>query len=405
MELRDYQNRISTEAATKLQEYGCCYLSMECRTGKSLTALATAQKYGAKSVLFVSKLKALPSISADYNVLNPSFNLALINYESIHKVVGSFDLVVLDEAHSIGSYPKPNKRAKDLKGLCHGLPILYLSGTPSPESYSQLYHQFWVCSYSPWKSYPNFYKWTKDYVHVRPKKVNGYNINDYSAADKRMIDSDTKHLFVSYSQADAGFTTNIVEHTIEVPMRQSTRLSFDTLYKKLVVEIQGHTILGDNPAKLLNKLHQLSSGTIITEEGLHLCVEDSKATYIRDYFNGKKLAVFYVYQSEKDLLTSVFPNWTDSPEVFQASTDKVFISQVKRAREGVRLDTADVLVFFNMEYSYLSYEQGRNRLVSKERTNQVDVYFVCSDFGIEKKILQAVHSKKDFTLAYYKKNR
>ena len=405
MDLRDYQNRISTEAATKLQEYGCCYLSMECRTGKSLTALATAQKYGAKSVLFVSKLKALPSVLADYNMLKPSFDFTPINYESIHKVKGNFDLVILDEAHSIGRYPLPSKRAKILKGLCNGLPILYLSGTPSPESFSQLYHQLWVCSFSPWNPYSTFYKWAKDYVHVRPKKVNGYDIDDYSAADKKKIDSDTKHLFISYSQADAGFTTNIVEHTIEVPMKKPTRLYFDTLYKKLVVNVQGYTILGDSPAKLLNKLHQLSSGTIITEDGLHLCVDDSKATYIRDYFKGKKLAIFYVYQSEKDLLTSVFPNWTDSPEVFQASTDKVFISQVRRAREGVRLDTADALVFFNMEYSFLSYEQGRNRLVSKERTKQVDVYFVCSDFGIEKKILQAVHDKKDFTLAYYKKNR
>ncbi|MEG1565072.1 MAG: hypothetical protein RR365_15345, partial [Bacteroides sp.] len=86
---------------------------------------------------------------------------------------------------------------------------------------------------------------------------------------------------------------------------------------------------------------------------------------------------------------------------FQASTNKVFISQVRRAREGVRLDTADALIFFNLEFSYLSYEQGKNRLVSKERTDPAEVYFICSDCGIEKKILDAVHGKKNFTLSYY----
>ena len=127
--------------------------------------------------------------------------------------------------------------------------------------------------------------------------------------------------------------------------------------------------------------------------------------FIRNKFKGQKLAIFYTFQSELDLLRQVFPNWTDSPEDFQASNDKTFISQLKRAREGVRLDSADALVFYNLEFSYLSYEQGRNRLVSKERQGDVCVYFVCSDFGLEKDVLEAVHSKQVFTLSYYHKSK
>lgn len=405
MELRNYQESISDQATAKLQEYGCCYLSMECRTGKSLTALAAAQKHGAKSVLFISKLKALPSIQADYEALHPNFKLKTINYESAHKVTGDYDLVILDEAHSIGSFPKPSKRAKEVKKLCGELPVLFLSGTPSPESYSQLFHQFWVCHYSPWNEYRTFYKWAKDYVDVRPKKVNGYSINDYTDAYKEKIDGDTKHLFISYSQEDAGFATRVQEEVLEVKMLPSTKQLFDTLRKKLVAEVRGYTILADSPAKLLSKLHQISSGSVISEDGEHLLLDGSKAIFIKEKFIGKKLAIFYTYQSELDLLKKVFPNWTDNPEEFQASNDKVFISQVRRAREGVRLDSAEALIFFNLEFSYLSYEQGRQRLVSKERQDVVRVYFIVSDFGLEKKILDAVHGKKDFTLAYYNRNQ
>lgn len=404
MELRDYQNRISTEAATKLQEYGCCYLSMECRTGKSLTALATAQKYGAKKVLFISKLKALPSIQGDYELLKPDFELTTINFESAHKVNGNYDLIVIDEAHSLGAFPKPSKRTEAIKVLCGELPVLFLSGTPSPESYSQLYHQFWVCTQSPWKKYKNFYKWAKDYVNVQPKKVNGYPLNDYSEANKAKIDSDTKHLFISYSQKQAGFETTIEEEMLEVRMLPSTKQLFATLRKNRVTEVRGNIILADSPAKLLSKLHQISSGTVIAEDGTHILLDGSKAMFIRDKFKGKKLAIFYTFQSEFDLLRQVFPNWTDSPEDFQASNDKIFISQVRRAREGVRLDSADALVFYNLEFSYLSYEQGRNRLVSKERQDDVCVYFVCSDFGLEKEVLKAVHGKQDFTLSWYNKH-
>lgn len=401
MKLREYQNNIAIQAANKLTAFGCCYLSMECRTGKTLTALYAADKFNAKSVLFITKLKAIPSVKNDYIALQPSFKLEVVNFESSHKVTGKYDLVIIDEAHSLGAYPKPSKRTQEIKTICEGLPVLYLSGTPSPESYSQLYHQFWVCSSSPWKEYKTFYKWVKVYVNVRQKKVNGYFINDYGHADKAKIDRDTKELFISYSQKQAGFEVNINEHILSVPMNECTGKYISSLRDNLMVEIDGNAILGDTPAKLLTKLHQLSSGTVIAENGLHLTFDKSKAEFARKQFAGKKVALFYVYQSEAELLQSVFQNWTDSPEEFQASSNKVFISQVRRTREGVRLDTADALIFFNMEFSFLSYEQGRNRLVSKERTAPAEVYFLCSDCGIESKILDAVHGKQDFTLSYY----
>lgn len=214
-----------------------------------------------------------------------------------------------------------------------------------------------------------------------------------------------KNLFISYSQEQAGFEVNINEHILQVQMKNRTGEYIRRLQNDLIVDVNGYTVLGDSPAKLLTKLHQLSSGSVISENGEHLIFDSSKADFVKSYFQDRKIALFYVYQSEAELLQYVFPNWTDSPEEFQASSNKVFISQVRRAREGVRLDTADALIFFNLEFSYLSYEQGKNRLVSKERTSPADVYFLCSDCGIESKILEAVHGKQDFTLSYYGRTR
>lgn len=406
LELRDYQNAIAMQAAQLLARHNMCYLAMECRTGKTLTALATALLYGAKSVLVVSKVKALPSIYADYNLMKPSFDMDAINYESAHKCLGKeYDLIILDEAHSLGAFPKPSQRTKVIKELAAGLPIIYLSGTPTPESFSQLYHQFWVSSFSPFKAFPNFYKWAKSFVYPVQRVINGHTINDYSKAHKDKIDRLTKHLFIDYSQEEAGFDAKIVEHTLEVAMSEWTANAIARLKRDRVIGWNDVSILGDTPAKLMTKLHQLSSGSVIDENGEHIITDYSKAAYIRDYFHGKKIAVFYVYQTEAELLKKAFPNWTDSPEEFQQSKDKVFIGQVRSAREGVRLDTADALIFYNLEYSYLSYEQGKNRLSSKERQSPAQVYFVCSDCGIEKDILEAVHGKMDFTYSYFKTKR
>lgn len=401
--LRDYQERISSKAASLLHGNGWAYLSMEVRTGKTLTALATAGKYGAKSVLFITKIKAMPSIQADYDLLSPKYQLEVINYESVHKCTGNYDLIVCDEAHSLGAYPKPSQRTKAVKKAAKGKPVLYLSGTPTPESYSQLYHQLWVCSFSPFAKWKNFYSWAKSFVFKQTKFVNGYTIVDYSRANKQLIDQYTKPQFISYSQEEAGFSSNIVEHDIIVPMKESTSAYFQQLRKDKIIIIGGKEILGDTPAKMLGKLHQLSSGTLITEDGTHLQLDGSKAEFIRTHFNGQKIAIFYTYQAEFEMLKSYFPKYTEIPEEFQQSTESVFISQVRKAREAVRLDSADSLIFFSFEYSYLSYEQGRNRLISKERSTPADVYFLCSDFGIDQSILDAVHGKRDFTLSYYGK--
>lgn len=406
VKLRNYQEEISSNAVGIIKTNGLVYLAMECRTGKTITAMSVAQKYGAKSVLVVSKIKAIPSIKADYEALRPSFKLDVVNYESAKKAKGKYDLVILDEAHTLGAFPKPSKRTEVLKEFCDGLPIIFMSGTPTPESYSQLYHQFYVSSFSPFKEYKTFYKWAKMFVTVRQRIINGYTVNDYSDANKHAVENATKHLFLSYTQDEAGFSSDIIERTLEVKMKASTKALFDELRKNKVADHPNIPLplVADTPAKMLLKLHQISSGTIVCGNGKHVVLDRSKAEFIKSHFRGQKIAIFYIYRAEEEMLKGCFPNWTESPEDFQASTDKVFISQVRRAREGVRLDTADALIFFNLEYSYLSYEQGKNRLVSKERKEPANVFFLCSDFGVEKEILNAVHGKMNFTLSYYHKH-
>ena len=402
IQLRDYQIENAEKAANSLKTNKLAYLSMQVRTGKTLTALEAASIYGAKKVLIVTTKKAIGSIKSDYDLLNPDYSIELINYESLHKITEEYDLIIADEAHKLGAYPKPSLRAKQLKLIVKNSSVLFLSGTPSPESYSQLYHQFWVSPFSPFLE-KNFYTWAKSYVDVKKVMRNGFMTNNYALAKKDLIESKTKHLFFSKTQEEAGFNTTITEKVLNVAMPDFIRIAIKTLKKDKIAVINDKEIVAETPAKLLTKLHQLSSGTIKDEEGNYHILSDIKAQTIKETFRGQKIAIFYIFQAEKEMLMKTFPNYTESPEEFQKSNDKVFLGQFVSAREGVRLDTADALIFFNLMHSYLSYEQARNRLMSKERIQSAPLYFVFSDCGIEKLIYKAVTGKKDFTLSYYKK--
>jgi hypothetical protein len=209
-----------------------------------------------------------------------------------------------------------------LKKLCEGKPVIYLSGTPTPESYSQLYHQFYVSSFSPFKEYKNFYAWAKDFVTVQKKYFYNRQINDYSNADKQKVDDHTKHLFISFSQEEAGFTQPVQEEIITVPMRRATYLLAEKLRKhRVFIGKNGEEVLADTAVKLMNKMHQVFSGTVITEQDDRIVFDTTKAEYIKEHFAGKKIAVFYKFQAELTMLILVFGS--DSlcmdPQEFNAS--------------------------------------------------------------------------------------
>jgi superfamily II DNA or RNA helicase len=407
LELRSYQKEIIEEAYPKLLKLNLLYLSMEVRTGKTLTALSLANKFtNTKGILFVTKKKAIKSIENDYALLSPSYKITVINYESLHKIEGDFDIVIIDEAHSVGTYPKPSKRYKDLKVIVSRYAytkLIMLSGTPSPESYSQLFWQFRLSDrFSPFNKYANFYKWAKVFVDVQKKNLGYAIVNDYTQAYRDKIMEEIGKYFISYTQAEAGFNQKVNETVLEVKMKPKTYELVKRLKKDLIIEGKEEIVLADTSVKLQQKVHQLCSGTVKFESGNSMITDNSKAEFIKDYFDNKKIAIFYIFKEEFNLLKESFPNWTDSPEDFNESNNKVFLGQIRSSREGVNLSSADALIYYNIEFSALSYIQGKDRMTSKERTKSNDVYFIFAKGGIEKHIYSKVSNKLDFTNKYFK---
>lgn len=401
--LRDYQIQLSNNGLTVLRQYGLVYFGMQARTGKTLTSMNTANNYGAKSVLFITKKKAIGSIKKDFEALRPGYSLYLVNYESVHTVNGEFDLVIIDEAHSLGQFPRPSERVSIIKKLCEGKPVIYLSGTPTPESYSQLFHQFFVSDCSPFKDYKNFYKWAADFVKVKKRMINGVPFNDYKAANKEKIDAATKHLFVTFSQAEAGFLQVVKEEVLTVKMKPSTYWLANKLLKDRVhIGKAGEEIIADTSVKLQNKLHQIYSGSVIAEDGNAIAFDHSKAEFIHDHFKGKKIAVFYIFKAEAMMLRWVFKNRvTESPEEFNASDDLVFISQIQSGSMGTNLSSADALIFFNIHFSNLQYFQARERTQVKDRQLPANIYWVFAEGGIEHRIYEMVKNKRDYVVSYF----
>ena len=407
--LRPYQQVIVEKTCELLRGAPrFAYLSMEVRTGKTLTALSALDHIGdVNEMVFVTKKKAISGIQKDYKALAPSYNCTFVNYESLHKLdIEKIDAIVFDEAHSMGAFPKPSNRAKVARDLVfkHNPYVIFLSGTPSPESYSQMYHQMWVLGGRSPFSESAFYKWAHSYVKIWERMINGFRVNDYSNGIKERIMPAVQPYMISYTQDEAGFTSKVNEHVLMVKMSETTYKIADKLKKDLVFEGKSDVILADTPVKLMQKLHQIYSGTVILESGNRLVFDNTKSEFIKEHFTGKRIAVFYKFQAELESLLSVFQeDMTTDLGKFHAGDCNNFAIQIVTGREGISLMQADYLVYYNIDFSATSYWQSRDRLTTMDRLEN-NVYWVFAEGGIEEKIYKVVQGKKPYTVSHFKKD-
>lgn len=408
MDLRPYQVRIAKDACEILQRKKIVCIFAMVRTGKSIMSLETCKLYGAKRVLFITKIKAFSSIENDYFNFGyiPHFEITIINRESLHKIdTDDFDVVVIDEVHGYTSYPKPSKYHKDIKSRFGNIPMIMLSGTPTPESYSQYYHLFTLSNHSPFKEYKNFYKWANDYVDVTEKYLGYAKVKDYSKARKKDFWHHIRYHIITFTQAEAGFTTDVKENILKVKMKPITYAITSKLIKDLVVvsKSTGREIIADTGVKLQQKIHQLFSGTIKYEDGSVQVIDDSKAQFIKEKFKGKKIAIFYNFKAELEMLKSVFSESLTTELNEFNTTNKNIALQIVSGREGISLSKADYLIFLNIQFSAVSYFQAKDRLTTMDRKSN-EIYWVFAENGIEEKIYKTVQQKKSYTNDIFQKD-
>lgn len=90
---------------------------------------------------------------------------------------------------------------------------------------------------------------------------------------------------------------------------------------------------------------------------------------------------------------------TDNLDEFN-QTNKHIALQIVSGREGISLKNADVLVYYNIDFSATSYWQSRDRMTTSTSLES-DVYWIFTEGGIESNVYGVVSNKKDFTIRHF----
>lgn len=395
-EAKQHQLDGADEAFAVLKDYGLVYLSWEERTGKSITDLVIAEKCPTvEKVLVVTKKKALDGWYETLKNFKHEKYYHPVNYHSVGKVKGKFDLVILDEAHSnISGYPKRSKIWTDVREKTQGLPIIYNSATAHAQGYQLLFNQFALSDWSPWKRFPDFYEWFKYYA-IRDKDGKlpttrispTQSVPDYTMIREQEVLASVKHLFTIRTRVQLGFEHEPEDQLHYIELDKKIKDIYNELVtKKLLAFTHSETgkeyiLVCDVPIKLRFALHMLEGGTLKINDDYINLGNNEKADYImKTWGDTNDLVIMYQYIADRIKLERMFK--------------KAKILQSTSYAEGIDLSMYKHLVIYSQDFSTARHTQRRARQANMSRTEEIKVHYLLVRKGVSEMVYKTVSINK-----------
>lgn len=382
MQPRQHQLEIANEVVELINNYSIAYVAAEERTGKTLAAIVAAERL-TKRVIVITKAKAIKGWEETVAAYKPKVQVDIVSFHQAYKFMSRrTDLIIIDEAHSmLSAYPKPGKVQQQIRELCRGSHIIYMSATPHAQGYAQLFHQLQVSSFSPFRSYATFYAWFMHYGKPYTIKVNGFDLAQYDRVKDEEVIKATNHLFITATRAELGFEHEPEDKVHYIELSEDTKFAYNELLLHKIIETSAGTIVADSVSKLRTSLHQIEGGTIKLEDTYHVLNNCEKIDYIKKHFgDSAELVIMYNYKAEAVKLSTHFRNAT--------------LLQGTSYAEGVDLSMYKHLVIYSQDFSTARHTQRRARQANMERKDPITVHFLLVKKAISEEVYKTVSVNK-----------
>lgn len=386
-----HQIETAKKALDILKLKGYVYINGQPRSGKTYTSILVAEQTKAERIMVLTKKAAIEGWLKFTELASKTYTV--INYEQLGKIEGravkykynpaDYQLVIIDESHNIGAFPKPSSRQKIIKGFTRALPHIHLSGTPVIESACAIYHQMAISTFNPFGRFGNFYHFHSEFGIKDSIWIRGQQVPQYNKFKPKLLDV-IKHFTVYMSQADAGITTEVDDKIHYIELDSLTKSLYNTLLKDKVLKFNESTeLLADNTMKLRTALHQLEGGTIKIGDEYIILPQASKAEYIKDKFgDSEDIGIMCHFIAERQKLGKIFKH----AQLFSSNAHA----------EGVDLSHLKHFIIYSSDYSGARFVQRRERIVNINGSNTTTVHHILVKKAISDQVYNLVSKKRDF---------
>jgi len=345
------------------------------------------------------KRKEIVANDAEYIITNYD-GLAILE-----KDLQDRDLIIVDEATHY-----KNARTDRWKVLNRMVKpdtwVWMMTGTPAAQSPLDAYGLAKIINPN---SVPRFYGSFRDQVMIRVSQF------------KWMPKPDSSTIVYNALQPAIRFTKEecldlppMVYTKREVELTRQQKKYYKELKGKMVMQAAGEQITAVNAAVNMNKLLQISSGAVYTDEGDALEFDIShRYKVLREVIDesSKKVLVFVPFKHAIDLITDKLnkdgirteyirgdvsaPKRTDIFKRFQTQDDiRVLVIQPQAAAHGVTLTAANTVVWWGPTSSLETYAQANARVHRSGQDHKCTVVQLQGS-GIEKRVYKLLDSRID----------
>ena len=430
---KPFDHQIETSSFLTLHKKACCF--NEQGTGKTASVIWAADYLmklkKVKRVLVICPLSIMQSAWLDdlftcamhrtaaichgryakrVQVIESEAEFVIINYDGVEIVKkelagGGFDLIVVDEANAYKNVS--TKRWKALKSLVSESTRLWmLTGTPASQSPVDA---FGLAKLVNPLNVPRFAGRWRDLVMRRIsqfKYVPRIEAKDlvYKALQPA----------IRYTKQECLDLPDITYSTRDVALTAQQIKYYKLMKQKLIVNAAGEDITMVNAAAAMNKLLQLSGGTVYSDEGEIITFDASPRIKVLDEIiaeSSHKVIVFVPYRHailtvsehlRKSGMTCEVINGSVSAnkrtEIFRSFQEKedprVLVIQPQAASHGVTLHRADTVVYWSPVMSVETYLQCNARAHRAGQKNPVTVIHLQGS-EVEKRVYKMLKDKVD----------
>ena len=311
-------------------------------------------------------------------IINSGAEFVIINYDGVEIVKdeianGGFDLFIVDEATHYKNVQ--TKRWKTLNRIIGEDDWLWMmTGTPAAQSPLDAYG---LAKMVNPLSVPRFFGSWRDIVMW---KVTQFKYKPKETAKDTVYKA--LQPAIRFTKEECLDLPDMVYAKRFVEMTPQQKKYYETLRKQMVMQVAGEDVTAANAAIGLNKLLQISTGALYTDEGDTIQF-DIKNRYqvLKEVIDesSQKVLVFVPFRHTIDLLSEKLqqdnvtseiirgdvsaPNRTEIFRRFQSDRDpRVLIIQPQAAAHGVTLTAANTVVWWGPTSSLETYAQANARV-------------------------------------------
>lgn len=342
-----------------------------------------------------ARIAALNDKSAHIVTINVE-NIAWL--EEVLNRKSPFDMIVVDEASMFKD--RGTKRFKSAVRLARAARrIVMLTGTPAPNSYVDLWSQFYILDGGErlFQAKTRFLE-----AFFRQVDRDGYKFVLRKGADE-VIHSRVKDITVSMKAKDYLKLPDRFDHTIEIELDDATRDVYDEMESEFIVELDGGDVKAVTAASVANKLMQVSNGRVYGEERLVHHLHDAKLDALREIIAeaNEPVLVWYNFQSDRDAILAAFPEARTIKEglgvidEWNAGKVPILVAHPASAGHGLNLQHGGrIMVWYGLNWSLELYQQACARLHRQGQTKPVLNYHLIAKNTIDETVY-AVLRRKD----------